>query len=134
VINNQGHVVGHANSDTSTRAYLWTPETGMQNLGTLPGDLASFARGISDKGEVVGLSLDASFNPRAFFWRNGAITDLNTLIPANSGLYLLKAESVNSSGEIVGLGVISAAMCTAFWRHRAVVKTSAEALRLPHKA
>lgn len=33
------------------------------------------------------------------------MTDLNKLIPANSGLYLLLADSINSSGGIVGLGV-----------------------------
>jgi len=52
---------------------------------------------------VVGASLDANFNPRSFVWENGVMTDLNTLIPANSALYLLLAESINSSGEIIGL-------------------------------
>ncbi len=36
------------------------------------------------------------------------MTDLNTLIAANaSGLYLLEASAINSSGEIVGLAVTS---------------------------
>jgi probable HAF family extracellular repeat protein len=106
-INNQGHVVGHSDltGDTTFHAYLWTRETGMRDLGTLPGDFASLAIGISDRGEVVGGSLDVNFNIRASLWQNGAMTDLNTLIPANSGLYLLLAESINSSGEIVGFGV-----------------------------
>ena len=106
-INNQGHVVGHSDltGDTTFHAYLWTRQTGMRDLGTLPGDFASLAIGISDRGEVVGGSLDANFNIRATLWQNGAMTDLNTLIPANSGLYLLLAESINSSGEIVGFGV-----------------------------
>ena len=78
----------------------------MRDLGTLPGDSASLALGINDKGEVVGASLDASFNPRAILWENGPMTDLNTLVAANpSGLYLLIAESINSSGEIAGLAV-----------------------------
>ena len=106
-INNQGHVVGHSDltGDTTFHAYLWTRETGMRDLGTLPGDFASLAIGINDRGEVVGGSLDVNFNIRASLWQNGAMTDLNTLIPANSGLYLLLAESINSSGEIVGFGV-----------------------------
>jgi hypothetical protein len=52
--------------------------------------------------------LDASFNPRAFLWQNGVMTDLNTprLLSVNpAGLYLLPAESINAAGEIVGLGV-----------------------------
>ncbi len=36
------------------------------------------------------------------------MTDLNTVIPANSALHLLVAQSINSSGEIVGLTVTSA--------------------------
>ena len=106
-INNQGLVVGHSDltGDTTFHAYLWTRETGMRDLGTLPGDFASLAIGINDRGEVVGGSLDVNFNIRASLWQNGAMTDLNTLIPANSGLYLLLAESINSSGEIVGFGV-----------------------------
>lgn len=49
----------------------------------------------------------ASFNPRAFLRQNGVMTDLNTLIPANSPLHLLLACSINSSGQIVGLAVTS---------------------------
>jgi probable HAF family extracellular repeat protein len=109
-INNHGQVVGasslndQATPFESNDAFLWTRETGMRDLGTL--DYASLALGINDKGAVVGASLDASFNPRALLWENSAMTDLNTLIAANpSGLYLLIAESINSSGEIVGLAV-----------------------------
>ena len=103
-INNQGQVVGHTNSDTSTRAYLWTRATAMQNLGTLSGDFASLAIGINDGGEVVGLSLDGNFNARAFLWEKGVMTDLNSLIASNpSGLKLQVASSINSSGEIIGV-------------------------------
>jgi len=108
-INNHGQVVGHSElpNDTTFHGFLWTRKTGMQDLRTLPGDSASLALGINDKGEVVGASLDANFSPRAFLWENGAMTDLNTLIPASSGFYLLLANSINSNGEIVGLGATS---------------------------
>jgi hypothetical protein len=33
------------------------------------------------------------------------MTDLNTLVPANSPLYLLFAENINAGGEISGFGV-----------------------------
>jgi probable HAF family extracellular repeat protein len=36
------------------------------------------------------------------------LTDLNTLIPTSSTLYLLLAYAINSSGQIVGLAVTSA--------------------------
>ena len=47
------------------------------------------------------------FNPRAYLWTNGAMTDLNTLIPAGSPLSLLTACSITSRGEIVGFAVDS---------------------------
>jgi probable HAF family extracellular repeat protein len=79
----------------------------MRDLGTLPADYASLALGINEAGEVVGASLDADFNPRAMLWKNGVMADLNTLIPTNRSLYLLLANSINSSGAITGLAVTS---------------------------
>jgi probable HAF family extracellular repeat protein len=104
-INNRGQVVGHSEltDNTTFHGFLWTRETGMRDLGTLPGDSMSLALGINDRGLVAGASLNTSFSPRASVWENGVMTDLNTLIPGNSALYLLLALSVNSSGQIVGL-------------------------------
>jgi probable HAF family extracellular repeat protein len=77
----------------------------MQDLGTLPGDVASTGLEINECGALVGPSFDAAGNLRAFIWQNGTMTDLNTLIPADSPLYLLFAGGINSSGEIAGFGV-----------------------------
>ena len=108
-LNNQGQVIGQSDlaGDANFHAFLWTKETGIQDLGTLPGDVNSVAVGINDSGEIVGQSLDANFNPHPYLWRNGVTTALNSLIPANSPLSLLVACSINSSGEIVGLAVTS---------------------------
>jgi probable HAF family extracellular repeat protein len=109
-INNQGQVIGISGlrGDMNFHGFLWTKATGMQDLGTLPGDANSTAIGINDSGDVVGTSLDANFNARAYLRQNGVMTDLNTLIPANSPLSLLVGCSINSSGQIVGVAVTSA--------------------------
>jgi probable HAF family extracellular repeat protein len=106
-VNNVGHVVGDSDirGDANFHAFLWTPETGMQDLGTLPGDANSSAISINDAGEVVGVSFDASFNFRAFLRRSGVMIDLNTLIPADSPLLLIVATSINARGQITGIAV-----------------------------
>jgi probable HAF family extracellular repeat protein len=106
-INDFGQVVGNSDlaGDKANHAFLWSSGKGMRDLGTLPGDAMSAALGINDDGKVVGVSLDANFNPRAFVWQHGAMTDLNSLIPTSSTLYLLIACSINTDGQIVGIGI-----------------------------
>jgi probable HAF family extracellular repeat protein len=108
-VNNHGQVVGYSDlrGNANFHGFLWTSGTGMQDLGTLPGDVNSFAIGINDAGDVVGASLDANFNPHPYLRQNGVMMNLNTLIPANSPLLLLLACSINSSGQIIGLAVTS---------------------------
>ncbi len=103
-LNNQGQVIGSSDlpGDSSFHAFLWTRETGMQDLGTIKGDVSSAAIGINDTGQIVGVSLDANFNPRAFLRQGPDLIDLNTLVPAGSPLYLASACSINTAGEIVG--------------------------------
>ena len=50
---------------------------------------------------MVGVSADTNGNRRPFLWQNGVMTDLNTLIPADSPFYLLSAEfAINDWGQI----------------------------------
>src|SRR5579863_3923443 len=106
-VNNRGEVVGSSDlpGDTTFHAFLWTRKTGMQDLGTLAGDVASNSISINDAGSVVGVSLDAKFNPPAFLWQKGKMTDLNTMIAGDAPLYLMTGCSINSRGEITGLGM-----------------------------
>jgi probable HAF family extracellular repeat protein len=108
-INNAGIVAGQATlSDNKTwHPVLWQDGI-VSDLGVLQGDLVGIAAGINNRGEVVGASVSApgpaTGNPRAYVWRNGVMTDLNSLVPATSPLYLLTAFAINDSGEIVGFG------------------------------
>jgi probable HAF family extracellular repeat protein len=110
-LNNHGQVVGASappggTSPFDAHAFLWTRETGMRDLGALPGDVASFGSAINDDGDVVGGSFDADGNSRAFVWRNGLMHSLNDpLVAPDSPLLPLIATGINSRGEIVGFGV-----------------------------
>jgi probable HAF family extracellular repeat protein len=107
-INNVGQVVGYSDlpGDTTMHGYLWQKSTGMIDLGTLPGDVGSDADGINNLGQVVGGSWDADGNDSAYLWQNGVMTDLNTLIPADSPLYLIEATgTINDHGQIAGIAL-----------------------------
>lgn len=103
-INNRGQVVGQSDliGDNTWHAFLWTEADGMRDLGTLPGDVYSSTGNINDEGQVPSQSCDVNFNCRATIWQDGVMTDLNTLIPPGSPLFLTLANWINSRGEIVG--------------------------------
>jgi probable HAF family extracellular repeat protein len=109
-LNRSGQAVGHSEliNNTTFHATFWPSLNKVIDLGTLDGDYASLGLGINDGGTVVGASLDADFNPRAFVWQHNSLIDMNTLLNENVGIYLILAESVNNRGEVIGLGVTSA--------------------------
>ncbi|HEV2351403.1 MAG TPA: hypothetical protein VG028_16330 [Terriglobia bacterium] len=104
-INNQGQAVGYSDlaGDATTHAVLWQGSAA-SDLGTLPGDSYSEADGINADGQVVGGSCGAT-GCSAVVWRDGAPTDLNSLIPAGSSLYLYLAHAINFRGQIVGMAL-----------------------------
>ena len=109
-INHHGDVAGFASlpSDPDNavlRAFLWTRRGGIQNLGTLPGDVSSQASGINDRGQVVGVSCDAANVCRAFLWEDGVMKDLNTLTAPGYTGHLFSAQDINDRGEITGRAI-----------------------------
>ncbi len=62
-INNQAQIVGLVGSPDSPTFYaaLWR-NGALTNLRTLPGDFAAIASGINNQGQVVGSTLDSTFN------------------------------------------------------------------------
>jgi probable HAF family extracellular repeat protein len=112
-VNDRGEVVGTAQSpeDGTLHTFLWTKDTGMQDLGAFPGAVVTVApccHTINYRGEVVGFSIDGTtFNSRALLWQGKVPKDLNDFIPAGSPWYLQWAASINDAGEIVGWGTIN---------------------------
>jgi probable HAF family extracellular repeat protein len=106
-LNDHGQVVGVSDTtgDQSFHAFLWQ-QGHIKDLGTLPGDAFSDAVTIGNNGMVLGISLDANFNPRAVLWRNGIATDMNTLVPQDTALSLKSACSINDKGEIIGFAAL----------------------------
>jgi hypothetical protein len=81
----------------------------MRDLGTVPGDNISAGLSMNKLGDIVGASI-AGPNPltgvpKAVVWHNGVITDLNTVVPAGTSLFLPTAFIVNDRGEVAGFGV-----------------------------
>ena len=108
-INNTGQIVGGSGNSgllTDNHAFLYSGGQ-MQDLGTLPGGIGSVAYSVNDSGQVVGVSLTSNETKRAFLYSDAQMYDLNNLIPANSGWTLLEAQGINTSGQIVGTGVIN---------------------------
>jgi probable HAF family extracellular repeat protein len=109
-INDHGQVTGVSAlaGNTNFRAFRWTKETGMLDLGLLSGDVDSAGLGINEGGEVVGASIGTGgplVTVRAFLWQNGVMSDLNALVQKDSPLYLLTAFAINDAGVIAGFGV-----------------------------
>ncbi len=77
----------------------------MTDLGSLGGDVI-YATAINNAGVVVGFG-HVTPEPgqyHGFVCRNGEITDLNTLLPPNSGWFIDYASGINNKGQIVGSG------------------------------
>ena len=87
--------------------FLWTSAGGMVDIGTVGSDFSSIPTAINNRGQVTGASCDDQGNCRAFLWQNNVMTDLNTLIPADSGLYLAFPFVMNDDGEIAGMAIVT---------------------------
>jgi probable HAF family extracellular repeat protein len=103
-INASGQIAGQAED---YKAYLYTPGQGIQSLGELK-DRDTWARGLNDRGHVVGSATDDIDSDRglAFLWTPGlGMSDLNDLVDASAaGWTLTEAWAINNAGQIVGFG------------------------------
>ena len=109
MINELGDVVGFAGVPNDpdgnlTPAFRWSKKDGWHWIPFLPGDIASTATSINNRGVIVGYSNDASGNLHPWVLVNGVPRNLNDLIEPNSALTgaIELALDVNDRGEITG--------------------------------
>src|SRR5205807_148331 len=98
-INDVGQIVGtSATASGTSHAFLWSNGT-MADLGSLGSMGPSDGRGINNRGQVVGGTIDANNSQyHAFLWDNGTMSDLGTLPEANNS----EAFGLNDRGAVVG--------------------------------
>jgi len=119
-VNDRDQVAGAADLPGDQTAHAFLLNDGkIQDLAPLAGDTLSAGFGINNRGQVVGVSslsfVPAPFPPvnnfecpcHAVIWEDGKATDLNTLIPANSGWQLFDGVLINDRGQIAGDGMIN---------------------------
>ena len=105
-LNESGVVVGDTLPPVVGPAY-WSQGkcTTLPLLASTPASAGGTAEAINDENVIVGRS-GASGSGTAVEWVNGKVTDLNTLLPANSGWVLQDASAINSAGQILGSGTL----------------------------
>lgn len=109
-INDSDQVVGYFVNpqDNQNHAFIWSPTTGIHDLGTLPGTGSfSSAFALNNSGDVVGISCALKFgNYRcsSVVWKHGGtIQKLGPLVVPKIGLPK-GATGINTSGQIVANG------------------------------
>lgn len=104
-VNNAGQVVGWSSTGAGEwHSYVWSAATGMVDLGAATAPrIESFAWDINNLGVIVGHTNNLGTH-RAYVWQNGVTTDLNSLLPSNSGWVLERANAINDYNCITGWG------------------------------
>jgi len=106
-INDDAVVGGAAGAYGAARPIVWDGPS-VTDLGALGTGFFSRALGINSRGDIVGSSHTGGFDcssvcfplEHAFLYQGGVMSDLNDLIPVDSGWELISATGINDSGQI----------------------------------
>jgi probable HAF family extracellular repeat protein len=113
-MNNHGEVVGYAAFERSAppRAFLWTRQGGITDLGAIGDDVSSCAYRINDAGEILGMSADSAGNTRSFLrTRDGAVSVIEVPALLNTAINLTDADDLSVPSIPIG----SSASSTLLW-------------------
>ena len=102
-INDSSWVVGQSNNE----GFVYTPQTGMQGLGLLPGGTLSQAYCVNNAGVISGVSATVgSTYLHPFVWTaSGGMTDLDTTITNMPSSWTpTSASLINNAGLVAGIG------------------------------
>jgi probable HAF family extracellular repeat protein len=122
-LNERGEVAGHSfvAGNTNFRAFIWSKQGGMRDLGTLDGTGSSTAghvTPINNRTQVVGESTRPGAQPQAYFW--SATQGMRALggLPGNPTGFSI-AHAVNDTGTVAGHGTAAGGETHAFvWTRR----------------
>ncbi len=112
-INAKGFITGfYIGKDNHTHGFVrgaFSPgKTSFKIIATPAGFATVMPASINSKNQVVGQLETSGGTSTAFLWQltgaRATVTKLNNLLPANSGWNLDQAMSINTKGQIVGLG------------------------------
>jgi probable HAF family extracellular repeat protein len=87
----------------STGSFIWDQENRMRDMGNL-GGTCTIVTGLSNGGAAIGFStVTGDAYQRAFFWKNGTLSDLGGSLGGNN----TGAVSQNEGGQAVGFAYLS---------------------------
>jgi hypothetical protein len=110
-INNRFTVVGTMDG----HAFRWTQALGLEDLGTLPGDVSATLVAVNNQNTAVGTSMSPQGPPpggsappatKAVRVRGATMVDLNTLVNLPAGWTLVRAVGISEDGVIGGVAVV----------------------------
>jgi probable HAF family extracellular repeat protein len=107
-LNDSDEMIGIYEPPSGLSGFIWSPVTRTTTLPGLPMQdwPSSLPLGINKSGQIVGYTTKAGV-PVAIVYQNGTVSNLNDLIPLNSGWYLEEAWGINNIGQIVGYGTLN---------------------------
>ncbi len=113
-LNNEDVIVGEEQTfgnNSATIPFLWRNGT-IHVLPTASAVTSAGITAINNLGVAVGVQADLTGKSEALAWVNGAVINLNDLLPANSGWVLSSADDINDSNQIVGAGTYNGVAAT----------------------